>query len=140
MELRSIDVSSRSLHHVVVLNSRQTRLPFIKYQRASMVCFRIRNCIRLYPHINHEFFLYKSMLLNHTLYRLWEHWRHQKSFFFRQAHNQVHVLDCLPGSAFHQVVHRPHYNHAFCTWINHEIHINIIAAFDLAYLRTDALV
>jgi len=32
-------------------------------------------------HINHKFFLYKSLLLNLTL--LWEHWWHQKSFFFR---------------------------------------------------------
>jgi len=48
-ELYSTQTRSRSVQHAVVLNSRQTSLPFIKYQRASTVCLRttIHMCLNL---------------------------------------------------------------------------------------------
>ena len=52
---------SRSLHHAMVLNSRQTSLPFAKCQRASMVCFRISSYAQTYIH-----FIRKTKLLIHT--------------------------------------------------------------------------
>ena len=55
---------SRSLHHAMVLNSRQTSLPFVKCQRASMVCFRIGNCKSLYSHLIIPIIGYKFLTLH----------------------------------------------------------------------------
>lgn len=63
-----------------------------------------------------------------------------QAFALGKSEQQVHVLYCLTGSAFYEIVQCTHHNDASGTLVNDKVDVHVVAAFHPLGLGAAALI